>query len=255
MTRPILVHLLPALVEPETLRDGVAVVIDVLRATTTIVEALAHGAAAVVPCGEIDQARRLATEASQGTALLAGERRGLPIPGFDLGNSPAEFSQKAVHGKRIIMTTTNGTRALIAAKPARRVLVGALSNLSALVERLGEESGPVHLICAGTDGRITLEDALCAGGIARWLHLSGADSDAGDDSTQLAVNLYETCGRDYDRAYDLLRASRGGRNLIDCGLDADIADCADQDRFDIVPELLLDRWEIRATDLAGRSKK
>ncbi len=246
MTRPILVHLLPALVEPQALRDGVAVVIDVLRATTTIVHALAHGAAAVIPCGEIDEARRLAAESPPGTALLAGERSGLPIPGFDLGNSPAEFSPKSVQGRRIVMTTTNGTRALIAAKPARRVLVGALSNLGAVVERLGEESGPVHLICAGTDGRITLEDALCAGGIARWLHLSGEDMDAGDDSTQLAVNLYETCGRDYDRACDLLRASRGGRNLIDCGLDSDIADCADQDRFDIVPELHLGAWEIRS---------
>jgi len=245
MPRPILVHLLPALFKPESLRGGLAVVIDVLRATSTIIHALAHGARAIVPCAEIDEARRLAEQQLPGTALLAGERGGLPIPGFNLGNSPEEFTAQAVKGKKIVMTTTNGTRALIAAKTARRVLVAALTNLSQVVVETRQQSGPVHLVCAGTDGRITLEDALCAGGIARWLQHFGDELDASDDATQLAINLYETYGPDYDRTFNLLRASRGGRNLTECGLEGDISDCAQQDRFDIVPELFVDNWEIR----------
>jgi len=245
MSSPIQVHLLPALIEPDALRDATAVVIDVLRATSTIVHALAQGALGVIPCAGIDEAQRLAEQQLPGTALLAGERCGLPIPGFDLGNSPNEFSAQAVQGKKIFMTTTNGTRALIAAKTARRVLVAALTNLSQVVVEARQQAGPVHLVCAGTDGRITLEDALCAGGIARWLQHFGDDMDASDDATQLAINLYETHGPDYDRTFDLLRASRGGRNLIDCGLGDDISNCARQDRFDVVPELFVEDWEIR----------
>ena len=248
MPRPIFVHLLPNLFEPAELRDGVAVVMDVLRATSTIIQALAAGAQCVVPCGEIDEARRIAKTLPPRAAILGGERQGLKISGFDLGNSPEEYTSSFVGGKRVIFTTTNGTRALIRAKEARRVLVGALSNLPAVVKVLTGETGPVHLVCAGTNGRLTLEDVLCAGGIARWLHLGGDEFDAGDDSTLLAINLFESCGRDYDRVLETLRLSRGGRNLIECGLEADIAWCAEQDRFAIVPELKRDQWEIRVGD-------
>jgi 2-phosphosulfolactate phosphatase len=250
MSRPILVHLLPDSLEPADLRDGVAVVMDVLRATSTIIHALAAGAKSVVPCEEIDDARRIAAAQAPGTALLGGERGGLKIPGFDLGNSPAEYTRSVVAGKRIIFTTTNGTRALVRAKHARRVFIGALSNLSAVVERLADETGPAHLVCAGTEGRITLEDVLCAGALAHWLDLAEETADAADDVTQLAISLYESCGRDYDRGHQervlaTLRHSRGGRNLTDCGLEADIVCCAEQDKFDIVPELSRDPWEIR----------
>jgi 2-phosphosulfolactate phosphatase len=159
-----------------------------------------------------------------------------------------------VRSKRIIFTTTNGTRALIRAQEARRVLIGAISNLSAIVEALEHESGPVHLVCAGTDGKITLEDVLCAGGIARWLHLSAGDFDVAEDATLLAISLFETCGRDYDRVLETLRNSRGGRNLIACGLESDIALCAEQDRFDFVPELVREAWEVRLPAGTKRSE-
>lgn len=245
MSRPILVHLLPTLFDPIDLRGGVAVVIDVLRATSTIVQALAAGATSVVPCGEIEEARSIAARAAPGTVLLGGERKGVMIPGFDLGNSPGDYTHKVVGGRQLIFTTTNGTRALLRAKEARRVLTGAISNLSAVVELLSEEQGPVHLVCAGTDGRVTLEDVLCAGGIVRWLVMAEREIDPSDDTTQLAMNLFDSCGRDYDRLLDLLRKSRGGRNLIECGLEADIIKCAEQDQFDIVPELDREMWKIR----------
>jgi len=251
MTRPIHVHLLPALFEPADLRGGVAVVIDVLRATSTIVHALAAGAQAVIPCGEIEEARRIASQAPAGTVLLGGERKGLRIPGFDLGNSPDEYTSHVVARKKIVMTTTNGTRALLRAREARRVLIGALSNESAVVEQLAAETGPVHLVCAGTDGKITLEDTLCGGGIAHWLDLAAADAFPADDATRLAMILFDSCGRDYDRVHEervlaTLRQSLGGKNLIECGLGADIVTCAEQDKFAVVPELFVHDWEIRA---------
>jgi len=225
----------------------------VLRATTTIVHALAAGADAVVPCGEIDEAQRLAQGRPLGTVLLGGERGGLKIPGFDFGNSPVEYTREAVAGKTVVFTTTNGTRALLRAKEARRVLIGALSNVGAVVDHLAEETGPVHLVCAGTEGRITLEDVLCAGAMAHWTDLAVGDADPGDDTTQLALALFTSCGHDYDRTHEdrvlaILRNSRGGRNLIECGLESDIAVCAEQDKFDIVPELSRVPWEIRVAD-------
>src|SRR5260221_2263163 len=129
MPRPIFVHLVPALFEPADLRGGVAVVIDVLRATSTIVHALAAGAKAVIPCGEIDEARQVAARSPAGSVLLGGERKGLRIPGIDLGNSPTDYTPDVVTGKKIIFTTTNGTRALIRARDARRGAVGAAPHL------------------------------------------------------------------------------------------------------------------------------
>jgi 2-phosphosulfolactate phosphatase len=251
MPRPILVHLLPTLFQPPDLRGGVAVVLDVLRASSTIIQALAARAETVVPCGDLDEARRLAAAAPPGTVLLGGERGGLKISGFDLGNSPREYTREVLSGKRVIFTTTNGTRALLRAKEARRILIGALSNVGAVVELLAEETGPVHLVCAGTDGRITLEDVLCAGAIAHWFNLASGDADPGDDATQLALSLFASCGHEYDRVHEdrvlaMLRQSRGGRNLIDCGLESDIAVCAEENRLDIVPELSREPWEIRA---------
>jgi 2-phosphosulfolactate phosphatase len=245
MSRPIFVHLLPDRFEPDQLRGQVAVVIDVLRATSTIIHALAAGARCVVPCGEIDEARRIATGALPGTVLLGGERGGLKIPGFDLGNSPSQYTAERVQGKRVVFSTTNGTRALIRAREARRVLIGAICNMAAVSRALLGESGAVHLVCAGTNGEITREDEFCAGGIVHRLSAAGWNLDSMDDSTKEARDLYETSGGDYDRALGVLRASAGGRNLIDCGLDADIALCAKEDQFAIVPELFKDHWEIR----------
>ena len=160
------VHLLPSLIPSGALRGGVAVVIDVLRASTTIVHALAHGCEAVIPCAEVDEARRVAAGLPPGRAILRGERQGVPIPGFDLGNSPGEYTEEACRGKTLVMTTTNGTRALLASLEAETVLVGAFVNFAATVQRLIHEARPVHIVCAGTEGRISYEDSLLAGAFA-----------------------------------------------------------------------------------------
>jgi 2-phosphosulfolactate phosphatase len=245
MPRPIHVHLLPVLLEPDELAGGVAVVIDVLRATTTIVAALAAGAKRVVPCGEIDEARQIAARYERGTALLGGERGGLKIDHFDFGNSPGEYTPTAVGGKTLVFTTTNGTRALLRARGARRVVVAAFANLNAVIRWLAQERGAVHILCAGTDGKVTLEDVLCAGFIVQGLKKMAAELDLDDDSTALALNLSETRGSHYDSFLSVLRESRGGRNLIETGLEGDIVVAARWDVADLVPELSRDPWQIQ----------
>jgi 2-phosphosulfolactate phosphatase len=129
MLTSLAVHFLPALVAPEELAAGDAVMIDVLRASTTITQALVSGATAVIPRAEVEEARKTAGELPAGTAVLGGERGGLPIQGFDVGNSPSEYTPAAVRGKSVVFTTTNGTLALVQCRAAARVLVGSFVNL------------------------------------------------------------------------------------------------------------------------------
>ena len=148
-----------------------AVVVDVLRATTVMVQALAAGCEAVIPCGEIDEAKAVAGGLPPGTALLAGERQGLPIAGFDLGNSPGEFTPEVCREKTLVMTTTNGTRAILASLEAERVYIASFANLRATTDEISvqflkkDHGHAVHIVCAGTEGHISLEDSLLAGAL------------------------------------------------------------------------------------------
>src|SRR5687768_6552706 len=138
MPRAINVHLLPALVEPHELAGKTVVVIDVLRATTTIIHALAAGAKEVVPLLEVDEALALATKLP-GQAVLGGERGGKRIAGSNLGNSPLEYTPATVGGKTPVFTTTNGTRAMLRCAQARRILIAGFVNFSAICRELVEE--------------------------------------------------------------------------------------------------------------------
>jgi 2-phosphosulfolactate phosphatase len=237
------VYLLPVLVEPAELTGKTVVVIDVLRATTTIVQALASGAEQVVPCLEVEEAQRLAAETGS-QAVLGGERGGRQIPGFDLGNSPAEYSRERVGGKTVVFTTTNGTRAMLRCKAAQRVLIGAFVNFSAVCRELAGGE-PIALVCAGTDGHVTREDTLLAGAIVDDLVRS--QKSRLNDQADIAADAWRTAVRFMtDRPLGLmLRDSRGGRNLIDIGQEHDIDLAAQIDKFDIVPELDLAAWRIR----------
>ena len=129
------VHLLPKLIPHGSRQRGVAVVVDVLRATTVMVEALAAGCEAIFPCGEIEEAREIAAGLPAGTALLVGERQGLPIAGFDLGNS-GDFTSEVCEGKNLATTTTNGTCGILASLEAERVYVASFGNLRATSSEL-----------------------------------------------------------------------------------------------------------------------
>lgn len=222
----------------DDLQSGIAVVIDVLRASTTIVHALAAGAQAVVPFIDVEQVRREAKGHPAGTVVTGGERSGKRITGFDLGNSPLEYWQEIVRDKTVLFTTTNGTRALDHCRQAERVFVGAFVNLAAITRTLADADCPVHLVCAGTDGHITTEDVLCAGAIVRRLQNASQTASCLElnDEACMASDLFALHGQGSTRLIAALRASRGGRNLISLGYDDDITRAADIDLFDVVPE-------------------
>jgi 2-phosphosulfolactate phosphatase len=236
MSRQVSVHLLPEHFEPEALRGSVAVVIDVLRASTTIVHAIQAGAASVVPFGEVDEALEFAAGQPKGTVVLGGERGGARIDCFDLDNSPLSYTPEIVRGKTVAFTTTNGTRALLRCREAERILIGAFVNLSAIGKALRADKRPVHLVCAGTDRRVTSEDVLCAGAIAAGIQrITGAVLPP-DDLTEMATREYESLGPGQQSLVAVLRESAGGRNLIELGSEADIEQAARVDLFDLVPE-------------------
>ncbi|MGH8165367.1 MAG: 2-phosphosulfolactate phosphatase [Rhodanobacteraceae bacterium] len=246
-------HFLPDLTVPAELAGGVVVVIDVLRATTVITHALAAGAREVVPCLGIDEALKIAAELPGGQAVLGGEREGLKIEGFDLGNSPEEYRPPNVAGKSVVFTTTNGTRAMMACKTARRVLIGAFVNASAVAGALsGEEH--IHLLCSGTRGQITREDVLLAGLLAEQLSRQNLSSAQPPPEINDQFLLARDCWQAFlDRSHSAasanlataLRATQGGRNLKTIGLERDIDEAARIDRFSFVPELDLNLWTIR----------
>ncbi len=230
-------HFLPSLTSQEQLAGGAVVMIDVLRASTTICFALAAGAKEVIPCLQIADAREMGRRLG-GDALLGGERDGLKIDEFDLGNSPREYVEDAVGGKTIVFTTTNGTQALQACVGAGKVFIAAFVNLSAVCEALIEEDH-VHLLCAGTRGEVTREDVLLAGAIAEHLYVEQLSLKL-NDQAQLAIDAWQgaTGGqRDPQVILRCLQASQGGRNLQAIGHSGDIRIAAAVDMVPVVPQL------------------
>lgn len=245
MQRSISVHLLRTLVTPDELRGGVAVVIDVLRASSTIIHALANGAERVVPCREIDIAKKIAAEIPADQRLLGGERGGEIIEGFDLGNSPREYTREVVKNNTVAFTTTNGTRTLEVCGQAEAVCIGTFLNRQAIVDVLLNDDRPIHLVCAGTDGHVSNEDCLFAGMTASLLKAINDSFDVTSDSTQLAMSLFDEVRHGHRDHGAIIRESRGGRNLIRLGMDNDIHYCSQLDQFAIVPRWNAETNEIR----------
>jgi len=236
--RELVLHPLADDVLPEALAGASVVVIDVLRASTTIVYALAAGATEILPCLEVEAACKLAATLPPGQVLLGGERLGLPIEGFDLGNSPREYTVARVRGCSIVFTSTNGTRALERCRLAERVFLGAFVNLSA-VARAVTTAERLHLVCAGTRGEVSEEDTLLAGALVDRFEAGLLDSVARRARDQW---------RELEPGPALvtaLRHSRGGQNVVANGFDRDIPDAAQIDRFELVPELDPKRFRIR----------
>ncbi len=238
MPQSLSVHLLPRLVDPAELTASCAVVIDVLRASTTIVQALSAGAQDILTCHDAELARRQAASIPQ--ALLAGERSGVALPGFDLGNSPSEY-QENVRQRTIVFTTTNGTASLHRARQARVVVVAAFTNLSAVCTFLAEQRR-VDVICSGTDGVVTAEDALLAGVIVDRLCGNSGPFVLANDSARICQLAWRALGEPkYDALVQQLELSAGGRNLIAKGFAADIEFAAQVDLCAIVPRRVGDR--------------
>ncbi len=231
------------------LSGAACVVFDVLRATSTILTALFNGARRIYPVSTIQEALAL-RESRLPMALLGGEREGKRIDGFDLGNSPREYTPEAVAGRDIITTTTNGTVALRACEGAQTVHAGAFLNLRALANRLsaaGAKTGHLVLVCAGTGEHFAFEDGLAAGALLALLGSRAAarrprgGTLAMDDASAAMLALYKRCHR---RPLAALQASENGRRLTQIGLDGDIEWCARESPLDWVAVL-------RAGALAG----
>lgn len=235
--RPVSVMLSPLTWRANPPQGGVAVVIDVLRATTSMVAALAAGAARILPTEEVDDAFDLRSRLDDEDSLLVGERGGRPIDGFDLGNSPAEFTPERVLGKTMIWTTTNGTRALLACRGAEGILLGSFVNLGSLAEALLPGNQPVTLVCAGIEGGLAIEDVLCAGAILDILASNGAASPWGDDA-QLALAAFRGMKAAGRSVYQSLQESRDGVMLAELGYASDVAAAAEVDRYRLVARVM-----------------
>jgi 2-phosphosulfolactate phosphatase len=256
--KPILnVHALPRYADPDELAGSVVVVIDVLRAATTIAYALDARAAAVLPCLEVSDALALAERFDEDEIVLGGERGGVPIDGFQLGNSPEEYTEDRVAGRTVIFTTTNGTRAMTHARAADEILIAGFVNVSATVARLLERE-QIHIICAGTHGNISDDDVLLAGMlIDRLARQSGMGYQQNGQALTAremwlhAFAMPHVLGAEPlepDRLADQLRKTLGARHLIALGLDDDILAAARIDRFQAVSRLDTKTFQIRSVD-------
>jgi 2-phosphosulfolactate phosphatase len=228
-------------VSPALLAGRVVVVIDVLRWSTVVITALANGAERVEAFAEPEDALDRARELGRASVVLGGERGNLALPGFDVGNSPMEYTPDRVRGRVVLSTTTNGTRALLACASARRVVVGAFVNLGAVTRLLRAEleaGRGVALVAAGHAGSASLEDTACAGAIAEGLR----DLAPSDGATQDAIAAWRA------HASDVLRVINGSphaASLRASGLEGDLALAAQRDAFGDVPV-------ARANAITGR---
>jgi 2-phosphosulfolactate phosphatase len=213
------------------------VVIDVLRATSVIVTALAGGARSVIPVKSIDEAKTLAAAAARDSIVLAGERDGLPIPGFDLGNSPPLFNPQRVSGKDIVLTTMHGTRALQLCKNANQTIIGSFLNAGTVVEHMLESEDSWKLLCSGMHGRFTLDDGLCAGLLISRIaeHEQVRTRDLGS----VMKSLYES----HSGALEVFLEQHcyGYQYLQAQGFHEDLEFCLDVDRYSILPRFTAGR--------------
>jgi len=212
----------------DPMEEVTAVVIDVLRATSTIATALAHGAAYVDARADVADAfaTRASLEREGEKPVLGGERESHKVPGFDLGNSPLEYTPARVSGRPIVLCTSNGTAALVRCRGAGRVFAAGFVNAAATVAALVKSAAPVTLCCAGEGGAPSLEDACCAGLIATLL-LAAQPYEA-DDATAIACLCWRAHKKDVAR---LLRTCRHGRQLHNLGFGEDLTLCSRIDAF------------------------
>lgn len=209
------------------LKGRVVVVIDVLRATSVMVTALANGARTIHPVEEVEEA--IAFKARHPEVLLGGERGAEKIPGFDLSNSPLEYGKELVKDKELVLTTSNGTRAITGAKGADRVLLGCLLNATAVAEAAMASGKDLVLANAGTDGAFSMDDYLTAGAILERMLSCGPVTLS--DAAQSALLLYWS-----GAVEDLLKDSLHYQRLQSLGLAKDLRYCLAEDMLDVVPE-------------------
>jgi 2-phosphosulfolactate phosphatase len=247
------VYALPKLAASDELRDGTVVVVDVLRATTTITYALAVGAKEVFPCETIDEAHSIARKFDPSTCRLGGERDGKMIDRFDLDNSPESYTHESIGDKTLIFTTTNGTAAMARCHTAGEALLGSFVNMEALIDRLiGKPK--IHIVCSGTNGQMSDDDLFCAGLIVTLLEQKGGIIYRQNAQAITAAEMWKAAfplpmaldikTLPQDLLAKKLTQTLGAKNLIRLGLEADIHAAAAISRFYMVPRLEPDEMRI-----------
>lgn len=207
------------------------VVIDVLRATSTITEALSNGAKEIIPVGTVEFAVKVSGGMFGGQTLLGGERNTKKIEGFALGNSPFEYTAKIVAGKSIVFFTTNGTKAIVKAKFSENLIICSFLNLSAVAKHLIKLNKDVEILCAGRNNLFSLEDSICAGKLVSELKKYNNDISM-NDGAQAALTLDEKFGNDLLKA---LHECEHGKTLIENNFEKDIEFCSQLNVMNIIP--------------------
>jgi len=226
------IQLVPFAPNPNLLSDRVVVVIDVLRATSVMVQAISQGALEILPSASAEEAFQMARIFPRGSILLGGERESKKIPGFDLGNSPKEYVVDRVRGKKLILATTNGTKAFHLISSGKEILVGSFFNIGAVAQRCLESDRDLLIFPSGDEGDFSLEDTICGGMLIELITKKGRKSISLTDASCSAQILYQ---RFKDNLLGAFPLSHHGKELINRGFEDDLVYCAQIDTTRLVP--------------------
>ncbi len=225
------------------------VVIDVLRATSVILKALDSGAKEIIPVGSIDFAMKISVNSHGGQTLLCGERNTKIIEGFDLGNSPLEYTEERISGKSIILFTTNGSKAIVKAKYSDKVFIASFNNLSKIAEHLVKLGNDVEIISSGANGIFCLEDTICAGALVKKMKEMKSDIEL-TDATNASLVLNEKYGSDIS---EMMKNCQHGMLLMENGFSDDIDFCSTIDNIPKIPYFT--GGEIKLIEEESKSSK
>ena len=226
------VTLTPGSFSPDRGKGCVVVVVDVLRASTTVIAALNNGAERVIPVRSKEEAIEVSKRFTPGSVLLCGERKGIRIKGFDLGNSPTTYDKATVRNRVLIFTSTNGSGMILKAREAEELLIAGFINAGAVVERVIKKGADVVVACSGKEGDFSLEDSVCAGMIVRMM--SRKTVLEASDSARAASILFDCFEGDL---LGMVQGSSHGKYLIEIGMADDLATCVSVDVTKVVPVL------------------
>ncbi|MGE5314015.1 MAG: 2-phosphosulfolactate phosphatase [Acidobacteriota bacterium] len=232
----------PSQVDELSLRDKNVIVIDVLRASTTIATALLNGAREIIPVNTVESAVKISGNLFGDVVLRGGERNGKIIEGFNLGNSPAEYTVEAVKGKSIIFCTTNGSSAIVKSRYAKNLVIAGFVNMSTVLEFMKEVGEDFYILCAGKHSLFCIEDSVCAGMIITELMNDDTVTVGLNDPAVAAAALYKSMGKNLQR---MVRATDHGKFLSEIGFKNDIKLCTDIDSVPVLPVLVGNSIKLR----------
>lgn len=218
-------------IREDLIKDKIVVVIDVLRATSVITTALKNGAKSVIPFLTVEEAFEKQKELGKENCVLGGERKAVKIEGFDFSNSPLEYSKDIIKDKHLIITTTNGTRALTGCRMAERIFVGAMINGGALAKKLADINKDVVIVNAGTNGQFSMDDYICTGFIINELMKYTSKLDMTDIAKAAAITYKE-----HRDIVDYIKEARHYNVMMGLNLQKDIEYCIQKNITQVVPE-------------------